>query len=190
MAKKDNSLEEYAQLEEFASQEEITQIKNELLSCPEIDNSMVGTIISVTKNHAKSVMITSPDMVVDSQGLIFDGFVFAAANYVAQAAINKEFSVLIGSKCFFYAPLKLGDALELEAQALFDESSKKRDVKVLGSVKDIKVFEATLQLVSTDDHIFKLKRPPVSTAKPKEDTQKPAVTPDLEALAKVLSSQK
>lgn len=26
---------------------------------------------------------------------------------------------------FFYAPLKLGDVLELEAHALFDETSKK-----------------------------------------------------------------
>lgn len=64
-------------------------------------------------------------MVADDQGLIFDAFIFAAANYVAQASINKEFSVIIGSKCF-YAPLKLGDVLELEAHALFDETSKKR----------------------------------------------------------------
>lgn len=40
-------------------------------------------------------------MVADDQGLIFDAFIFAAANYVAQASINKEFSVIIGSKCFF-----------------------------------------------------------------------------------------
>lgn len=187
MAKEKNNFDEYTQLEEYASQEEIAQAKSELLTCPDINNSISGTIISVSKNHAKSVMITTADMVVDSQGLIFDGFIFAAANYVAQAAINKEFSVLIGSKCFFYAPLKLGDVLELEAQALFDDSSKKRDVKVLGYVKEIKIFEATLQLVSTDDHIFRLKRPPLNTSKPKEE-QNPQAMPNSEDVAKTLSA--
>lgn len=168
MAKKDGNFDDYAQIEQYASQEEIAQAKAELVTCPGLSNSIAGVIIEVSKNHAKSVMITTPDMVVDSQGLVFDAFVFAAANYVAQAAVNREFSVLIGSKCFFYAPLKVGDVLELEARALFDESSKKRDVKVLGHVKEIKIFEATLQLVSTDDHIFNLKRPPLSATKPKD----------------------
>ncbi len=185
MAKRDSNFDEYAQLEEYASQEEIAQAKSELLACPDINNSITGTIISVSKNRAKSVMITTSDMVVDSQGLVFDAFVFAAANYVAQAAVNKEFSVLIGSKCFFYAPLKIGDILELEAQALFDESSKKRDVKVLGLVKEIKIFEATLQLVSTEEHVFKLKRPPLSTAGTRErQNNEEQTTRELEASEK------
>lgn len=169
MTKKDSNFDEYTEIEQYASQEEIAQVRSELVACPELNNSVAGVIIEVSKNHAKSVMITTPDMVVDSQGLVFDAFIFAAANYVAQAAINKEFSVLIGSKCFFYAPLKVGDTLELEAQALFDENSKKRDVKVLGHVKEIKIFEATLQLISTEDHVFNLKRPPVNTTKPKAE---------------------
>ncbi|MBK1971125.1 hypothetical protein [Campylobacter sp. TTU_617] len=164
MAKKDN-FEEYAQLEEYASQEDISRIKTELVTCPDLNNSLSGTIIELSKNYAKSILITSPEMIVDNQGLIFDAFVFSAANYVAQAAINKEYSVLIGSKCFFYAPLKLGDILELEAHALFDDSSKKREVKIIGYVSEIKVFEANLQIVTMDDHIFKLKRPPSSTIK-------------------------
>ncbi|MCC2563078.1 hypothetical protein KBI93_09130, partial [Campylobacter coli] len=151
MAKKD-IFEEYAQLEEYASAEDISRVRAELLTCPELNTSLAGTIIELDKNFAKSI-----------QGLVFDAFIFAAANYVAQASINKEFSVVIGSKCFFYAPLKLGDVLELEAHALFDETSKKRDVKVVGHVKEIKMFEATIQVVSIDEHIFKLKRPPLNT---------------------------
>ncbi|TKX31182.1 hypothetical protein [Campylobacter aviculae] len=168
MAKKDN-FEEYAQLEEYISQEEISRIKSELLTCSEINTSLTGTIVELDKNFAKSILVTTNDMVVDDHGLIFDAFIFAAANYVAQAAINKEFSVVIGSKCFFYAPLKIGDVLELEARALFDETSKKRDVKVVGYTKEIKMFEATIQIVTTEEHIFKLKRPPLTAAKPAED---------------------
>lgn len=186
MAKKD-SFEEYAQLEEYASQEDIARIKSELLICPEINTSLVGTIIELSKNTAKSVFITTNEMIADEQGLIFDAFVFAAANYVAQAAINREFSVIIGTKCFFYAPLKLGDVLELEAHALFDDSSKKRDVKVVGHVKEIKMFEGTIQIVSTDEHIFKLKRPPLSTAKPAEaPNEQTASVANPEAMASAL----
>ncbi|ECR3478594.1 hypothetical protein F1Q35_07915 [Campylobacter coli] len=187
MAKKD-TFEEYAQLEEYASAEDISRVRAELLTCPELNTSLAGTIIELDKNFAKSILITTSDMVVDEQGLVFDAFIFAAANYVAQASINKEFSVVIGSKCFFYAPLKLGDVLELEAHALFDETSKKRDVKVVGHVKEIKMFEATIQVVSTDEHIFKLKRPPLNTAKAAENPDSPTSTVNPEAIGLALSA--
>ncbi|WP_072215247.1 hypothetical protein [Campylobacter coli] len=187
MAKKD-TFEEYAQLEEYASAEDISRVRAELLTCPELNTSLAGTIIELDKNFAKSILITTSDMVVDEQGLVFDAFIFAAANYVAQASINKEFSVVIGSKCFFYAPLKLGDVLELEAHALFDETSKKRDVKVVGHVKEIKMFEATIQVVSTDEHIFKLKRPPLNTAKAAENPDSPTSTVNPEVIGSALSA--
>ncbi|EPX1960620.1 TPA: PaaI family thioesterase [Campylobacter coli] len=187
MAKKD-IFEEYAQLEEYASAENISRVRAELLTCPELNTSLAGTIIELDKNFAKSILITTSDMVVDEQGLVFDAFIFAAANYVAQASINKEFSVVIGSKCFFYAPLKLGDVLELEAHALFDETSKKRDVKVVGHVKEIKMFEATIQVVSIDEHIFKLKRPPLNTAKAAENPDSPTSTVNPEAIGSALSA--
>ncbi|EAI0982165.1 TPA: hypothetical protein SG727_000299 [Campylobacter coli] len=187
MAKKD-IFEEYAQLEEYASAEDISRVRAELLTCPELNTSLAGTIIELDKNFAKSILITTSDMVVDEQGLVFDAFIFAAANYVAQASINKEFSVVIGSKCFFYAPLKLGDVLELEAHALFDETSKKRDVKVVGHVKEIKIFEATIQVVSIDEHIFKLKRPPLNTAKAAENPDSPTSTVNPEAIGSALSA--
>lgn len=187
MAKKD-IFEEYAQLEEYASAEDISRVRAELLTCPELNTSLAGTIIELDKIFAKSILITTSDMVVDEQGLVFDAFIFAAANYVAQASINKEFSVVIGSKCFFYAPLKLGDVLELEAHALFDETSKKRDVKVVGHVKEIKMFEATIQVVSIDEHIFKLKRPPLNTAKAAENPDSPTSTVNPEAIGSALSA--
>ncbi|MCH5337048.1 MAG: hypothetical protein J1D99_06520, partial [Campylobacter sp.] len=83
--------------------------------------------------------------------------------------------------------LKVGDVLELEAQALFDDNSKKRDVKILGHIKDIKIFEATLQFISTEEHIFKLKRPPAVTQKPKEENNNVAAA-NPEAMAMSLLS--
>ncbi|MBZ7927958.1 hypothetical protein ACD575_07230 [Campylobacter sp. LH-2024] len=189
MAKKDN-FEDYVQLEEYVSQENLSKVRSELITCLELNTSVAGTIIEIDKNFAKSILITTNDMVVDEHGLIFDAFIFAAANYVAQAAINKEFSVVIGSKCFFYAPLKIGDVLQLEAHALFDETSKKRDVRVIGYTKDIKMFEGTIQIVTTDEHIFNLKRPPVNSVKDTQQEEKSntsGVNPDAMA-ATILAS--
>ncbi|MBK2001139.1 MULTISPECIES: hypothetical protein [Campylobacter] len=188
MAKKDN-FEDYVQLEEYVSQENLSKVRSELITCLELNTSVAGTIIEIDKNFAKSILITTNDMVVDEHGLIFDAFIFAAANYVAQAAINKEFSVVIGSKCFFYAPLKIGDVLQLEAHALFDETSKKRDVRVIGYTKDIKMFEGTIQIVTTDEHIFNLKRPPVNSVKDTQQEEKSntSVNPDAMA-ATILAS--
>ncbi|TQR34665.1 hypothetical protein DMB92_01520 [Campylobacter sp. MIT 99-7217] len=174
------SFDEYAQLEQFISQEDAARIKAELLTCPEVDTSLTGTIIELSKNHAKSVLITSNEMVSDELGLIHDSFIFCAASYVAQAAVNKEYSMLIGSKNNFYSPLKLGDILILEAQALFDENSKKREVKVVGHVNEIKIFESSIQIVVTDDHIFRLKRPPSTNTKPQEE-EKEEQKPNMEA---------
>lgn len=180
--KKEN-FDENSQLEEFVSQEDMARIKTELVTCPEANNSLVGTITALSKNYAKSVLITNSEMVIDEQGLVMDAFIFAAANYVAQAAINKEFSVLIGTRCYFYAPLKIGDVLELEAHALFDESSKKRSVKVIGNVKEIKMFEANIQIVCTDEHIFKLKRPSTQAVQQEEASQAPASNINPETMA-------
>lgn len=148
-----------AQIEQYVSQEDLAHAKSELISCPEINNNLCGHIYEISKNHAKSIFVGTADMIVDEQGLLLNAFVFAAANYVALAAVNKEYSVLISSKSYFYAPLKFGDVLFLEAQALFDENSRKREVKVSGFVKEIKVFEANMQVVVTDAHIFKMERP-------------------------------
>lgn len=177
----------YDKLEEYISNEDITKIKAELIACPEINNTLSGTICELSKNHAKSVFIPTTDMVVDEQGLVHEAFVFSAANYVAQAAINKEYSILISSRSSFYAPLKFNEVLLLEAQALFDETSKKREVKVVGQVNDIKVFEASMQIVVTDEHIFKLKRPPNKNVKPEKE-EKPAENNDEAAAMALLNS--
>ena len=169
-------------LEEFISQEDMSKIAGELVTCPEINTSMAGTICELSKNHARSVFIPTTDMVIDEHGLVYDAFVFGAANYVAQAAINKEYSILASSKTSFYAPLRFGDVLKLEAQALFDESARKREVRVVGQVNDIKVFESSMNIVVTEEHIFNLKRPDAKEGIAADKTEK-VLTEDDKALS-------
>ena len=52
---------------------------------------------------------------------------------------------------------KVGDMVEFEAHAYYEES-KKREVKVIGTVKEIKIFEGTYQIVVLEEHIFRLQQ--------------------------------
>ena len=151
--------ENFDKLEQYISQDDASKIASELVTCPELNTPVVGTICELSKNHAKSVFIPTADMVIDGEGLVYDAFIFCAANYVAQAAINKEFTTLLTSKASFYAPLKYGEVLLLEAQALFDETARKREVRVVGFINEIKSFESTMSISVTSEHIFHLKRP-------------------------------
>lgn len=177
----------YDEIEKYVSQEDVAKIRGELITCPSINNTLSGTICELSNNHAKSVFIPTTDMAVDEHGLIHEAFIFSAANYVAQAAINKEYSILISSRSSFYAPLKFGEVLLFEAQALFDETSKKREVRVIGHVNEIKIFESSMNIVVTDEHIFKLKRPPSKNVKP-EEKEKSTENSD-EAMATLLLNQ-
>ncbi|EAI3905750.1 MULTISPECIES: hypothetical protein [Campylobacter] len=174
-------------IEELIDPEELNRIKSELITCPGINNTLAGSISHIEKNFAKGILITTHDMAVDELGLVHSGFVFNAANYIAQAAINKEFSVLIGSRSFFYAPLKVGDILNLEASALFSDDSRKREVKVAGFVNEIKIFDASFQVITTDDHIFKLKQNQAATnnnQNQQETTKQESMQEELNAVLK------
>lgn len=170
-------------IEEFISQEDMSKIAGELVTCPEISTTMAGTICELSKNHARSVFIPTTDMVIDQHGLVYDAFVFGAANYVAQAAINKEYSILTSSKTSFYAPLKFGDVLQLEAQALFDESARKREVRVVGQVNDIKVFESSMNIIVTEEHVFNLKRPDAKEGAPSKSDSAKAISEEDKAIS-------
>ena len=45
--------------------------------------------------------------------------------------------------------------MEFDARAQFNDSAK-REVRVIGKTRDIKVFEGTFQVVVLEDHVFKI----------------------------------
>ena len=133
--------------------EDENPLRNEIKTAPLTKLNFSGTAFLLDKNHAKTRFFTTADMVSDAEGLIHSGFVFMGANYAALLAINEEFCVSIGARINFFGPLKLGDVVEFDAQARFEES-RKREVKVIGYVKEIKIFEGIFQLVTLEEHIF------------------------------------
>jgi len=63
-------------------------------------------------------------MVFVELGLVHSGSIFSSADYAAAAAVNEENMIIIGAKTSFLAPAKIGDLIELEAKAKFEDSRK------------------------------------------------------------------
>jgi len=117
-------------------------------------NPKFGRLIEITENGAKVVLETTKDMAVDEEGLVHGGFTFGAADFCAMASVNEPYVVLVKvTNCEFMAPVKAGDIIEFVGEILMKEK-RKVEVKVTGTLKDIKVFEGLFSCVILDMHVF------------------------------------
>ena len=128
----------------------------ELNTHTEIDRKYSGNLVELDKGYAKVVLETTKEMVVDKEGLIHGGFIFSAADFAAMAAVNEKNVVLVSSQCRFLAPAQLGDVIVFEAREEF-KNKKKQNIRVIGKVKDIKIFEAEMGTVVLNQHVLKIK---------------------------------
>ncbi len=118
-------------------------------------NPKFGRLVEITENGAKVVLETTPDMAVDEEGLVHGGFTFGAADFCAMASVNEPYVVLVrASNCEFMAPVKVGDVVEFEGEILMKEK-RKVEVKVVGMLNEIKVFEGLFSCVILDNHVLK-----------------------------------
>ena len=118
-------------------------------------NLKFGRLIEITENGAKVILDASEDMAVDEEGLIHGGFTFGAADFCAMASVNEPFVVLVkASKCEFMAPVKVGDTVEFIGEILMKEK-RKVEVKVTGTLKEIKVFEGIFSCIILEKHVLK-----------------------------------
>ncbi len=130
--------------------------RDDLKTHKKVRSTLSGNIIHMEKGHAKTTLQTTKEMSVDDLGLIHSGFIFGAAEYAAVVSINEENLVIIGAKSKFLAPAKNGDLIEFEAIAKF-EDARKREIKVTGSINEIKIFDGIFQAIILEKHILKTK---------------------------------
>ena len=118
-------------------------------------NPKFGRLVEITENGAKVVLETTEDMAVDEEGLVHGGFTFGAADFCAMASVNEPYVVLVkATNCEFMAPVKVGDVVEFVGEILMKEK-RKVEVKVTGTLKEIKVFEGIFSCVVLDTHVLK-----------------------------------
>lgn len=145
-------LEDIDLLEETDDSKKIVILKTH----EKIDNDLCGEIQKLEFGYIELRLKTTPEMVADDYELIHGGFIFGAADYAAMAAVNEKNVVLVASECQFLSPVKLGNTVNFIAKVRHKEG-KKRNVHVVGSVLDIKVFEGEFKTVVTERHVLKLK---------------------------------
>lgn len=121
-----------------------------------INQDLCGEIEKLESGFVKLKLVTTHDMIADSQNLIHGGFIFSAADYAAMAAVNEKNVVLVASECQFLSPVKFGDIVSFIAKVRHKEG-RKRNIHVTGHVLEIKVFEGEFKTVVTDRHVLKLK---------------------------------
>lgn len=122
-----------------------------------IDDTYTGQVVEIKDDYAKTRFRTTREMTYDHEGLIYNAFIYGAAAWAAQASINKEFLITAASKVNFLSPVKLGDTVDFEASAFFSES-KKQEVKVIGFVNEIRVFEGSYSVLILEDHILRIQK--------------------------------
>ena len=121
-----------------------------------INMDLCGEVIKLERGYVEVRLVTTPEMIADSIGLIHGGFIFSAADYAAMLAVNERNVVLVGSDCQFLSPVKFHDEVNVIAKVRHKEG-RKRNVHVEAFVLDIKVFEGEFKTVITEKHVLKLK---------------------------------
>ncbi|ACM92671.1 thioesterase superfamily [Nautilia profundicola AmH] len=119
-------------------------------------NKKFGQLIEIGEDTAKVRLETTEDMAVDEEGLVHGGFTFGAADFCAMATVNHPYVVLVRSQCEFMAPVKVGDVVEFESETIMKEK-RKHEIKVVGTINEIKVFEGIFGCVILDKHVLKRK---------------------------------
>jgi acyl-coenzyme A thioesterase PaaI-like protein len=117
-------------------------------------NKKYGMLVELSETSAKVRFEPTPEMAVDDEGLVHGGFTFGAADFCAMATVNEPFVVLARSQCEFMAPVKVGDVVEFESEILLKEK-RKQEIKVIGRINEIKVFEGIFGCVVLDKHVLK-----------------------------------
>jgi len=121
-------------------------------------NPKFGRLVELNETSAKVILETTEDMAVDEEGLVHGGFTFGAADFCAMATVNEPYVVLVkATNCEFLAPVKVGDVVEFVSEILMKEK-RKVEVKVIGTLNEIKVFEGIFSCVVLDSHVLKKKK--------------------------------
>jgi len=119
----------------------------------DIDNALCGRVTYLQKDYAEVLLHTTQQMSVDTYGLVHGGFVFAASDYAAMAAVNDPYVVLGSSLSRFISPVKVGDVVLFKANVLATKGRKK-EVTVEATVDGMLVYEGSFTTFVLEKHVL------------------------------------
>ena len=118
-----------------------------------IDNALCGTVTALEEGYAAVELVTTPNMAADVWGLVHGGFIFAAADYAAMAAVNEPTVVLAAADCRFRAPSKVGEKIVFKAECIEKDGNKYR-ITVNAFCGETAVFSGEFKSVVTARHVL------------------------------------
>jgi acyl-coenzyme A thioesterase PaaI-like protein len=120
-----------------------------------INNNFCGTVVELDKGHSKIEFEPVEIMRSDEFGSVHSGFIFNSASFAAVACINEPNVVINSCSCVFFSSIRIGEIISFIAKDNTKEG-KKRNVKVIGSLMELKIFEADFNIIITDNNNIKL----------------------------------
>lgn len=145
--------------EEIDAQNELAHLirkeQSNLNTHMKVNTNFCGEVVEINSGYAKVVLETLEVMRADEIGMVHGGFIFAAADFAAMAAVNEPNVVLGSCTCVFLSPVRVGDSVSFIAEE-HQKEGKKRTVTVKAYVYDIKVFEGEFKTIITDRHVLRL----------------------------------
>ncbi len=135
---------------EATQEQEVSQINKELQTHQKIQTNHTYELLTLDENFARVKLLTRFTEKVDDTSYVYPPAIFSCANFCAMAAINEPKNHLISSCVDFFNPIREEDEeIIFEATATTNSSGKKQ-VDVIGLVKDIIVFEASFVTIKLD----------------------------------------
>ncbi len=121
----------------------------------QIDRRLCGTPTLVDEGRSEVRLLTTPEMAVDSHGLVHGGFVFGLADHAAMLAVNDPNVVLGSADVRFTAPVRTGVTLAASAKVIAVEG-KRRTVSVEVREAEEVVLTGFLVCFVLDEHVLEV----------------------------------
>ena len=118
-----------------------------------INAQLCGRPIEVEKNRSRVELKTTPEMAVDTSGLVHGGFIFGLADYAAMIAVNHPNVVLGAADVKFLKPIAMGDTVVADAK-VEEIQDKKHWVAVSVAKGQETVFQGMFTCFVLDNHVL------------------------------------
>jgi uncharacterized protein (TIGR00369 family) len=119
----------------------------------QIDPGLCGRLVETDTGYCRAELPTTPEMAVDTAGLVHGGFVFGLADHAAMVAVNDPNVVLGAAEVKFLKPVAVGETVTAEARVV-TESGKKRIVEAVVQRGGETVFSGTFVCFVLDRHVL------------------------------------
>ncbi len=126
------------------------EVEETLLTHTKIQENHSYEIVTLKPGFARVKLQTKLAEKIDDTDYLYEASIFSCANFCAVAAVNERQNHIISAKAEFLNPVKATDAEILFEATATTNSSGKKQIEVIGTIKGIIVFESSFVSLKLD----------------------------------------